>query len=156
MGIKEVIDFAYSHTDEDFVIVDCQILEEVAKNLKKGTKPQYPFDEIESVADDIVETLPLDDEMRETLYKFIDEVETKLFKGEEIKESASVGAMFYVMDLDEGVQVGDEMCGQINEFESYSKCAKVAKQVSLNFEGRFTVGVMVSSDYWEGGKKFID
>ncbi len=89
MGIKEVIDFAYSHTDENFVIVDCQILEEVVENLREGTKPKYSFDEIESVADDIVETLPLDDEMKETLYKFIDEVETKLFKGEEIKESIS-------------------------------------------------------------------
>ena len=29
MGIKSVIDFVYSHTDEDFVIVDCDILDEV-------------------------------------------------------------------------------------------------------------------------------
>ena len=33
-SIKSVIDFVYTHTDEDFVIVDCDILDEVYEDMK--------------------------------------------------------------------------------------------------------------------------
>ena len=67
-----------------------------------------------------------------------------------------MGAVFYVMDLDEGVQLDDSICGCINEFETYSKAFKLAKQISMNYEGRYTVDVMISSEYWENGKKYLD
>ena len=86
MDINEVIDFIYTHTDEDFVIVDCQILEELKDNLENNTKPIYPLDEIKGVVTDIIETLSLNDEMKSTLNEFVAEIDSKFFNGDKIEE----------------------------------------------------------------------
>lgn len=87
MDINEVIDFIYTHTDEDFVIVDCQILEELRDNLENNTKPIYPLDEIKGVVTDIIETLSLNDETKSTLNEFVAEIDSKFFNGDKIEES---------------------------------------------------------------------
>ncbi len=86
MDINEVIDFIYTHTDEDFVIVDCQILEELKDNLENNAKSIYPLDEIKGVVTDIIETLSLNDEMKSILNEFVAEIDSKFFNGDKIEE----------------------------------------------------------------------
>ena len=54
MGIKSVIDFVYSHTDEDFVIIDCDILDEVYEDMKNKKDLRYSVSDIKNVKDDII------------------------------------------------------------------------------------------------------
>ena len=75
MNIKSVIDFVYTHTDEDFVIVDVDIIDEVYKAMKDGKKLPYSISDIKSVKDDIIETLELSSEQTKLLNDFIKEVE---------------------------------------------------------------------------------
>ena len=35
MNMQDVIDFVYTHTDEDFVLTDLEVLEDLKKDLKK-------------------------------------------------------------------------------------------------------------------------
>ena len=157
MKIKDVIDFVYSHTDEDFIIMDCQILEELADDLKNGNKPIYSFTDIEGIAEDILNEVSIDDEMKETLNEFIDDLKNKFYQNlNEKRLIESNNASFYVMDVENGIQIDDDLCGCVNDFDTYSKASKVAKEVSLHNEGKYTVSVMVSSDYWENGKKYND
>ena len=86
MNINEVIKFIYSNTTDDYIIVDCQILEELVENLKNNTKPIYPLDEIKGVVTDIIETLSLNDEMKSTLNEFVAEIDSKFFNGDKIEE----------------------------------------------------------------------
>lgn len=158
MKIKDVIDFVYSHTDEDFIIMDCQILEELADDLKNGNKPIYSLADIEGIVDDILNEVPIDDEMKKTLNEFVNDLKNKFYK-ENIVEKRMIesnNASFYVMDVESGIQIDDDLCGCMNDFDTYSKASKVAKEVSLHNEGKYTVSVMVSSDYWENGKKYTD
>lgn len=75
MNIKSIIDFVYTHTDEDFVIVDVDIINEVYKAIKDGKKLPYSVSDIKSVKDDIIETLELSSEQTKVLNDFIKEVE---------------------------------------------------------------------------------
>lgn len=86
MNINEVIKFIYSNTTDDYIIVDCQILEELAENLKNNTKPIYPLDEIKGVIIDIKASLPINKEMEDTLEEFVAEIDSKFFNGDKIEE----------------------------------------------------------------------
>lgn len=157
MKIKDVIDFVYSHTDEDFIIMDCQILEELADDLKNGNKPIYSLTDIEGIEDDILNEVSIDDEMKETLNEFVNDLKNKFYQNlNEKRLIESNNASFYVMDVENGIQIDDDLCGCVNDFDTYSKASKVAKEVSLRNEGKYTVSVMVLSDYWENGKKYND
>ena len=75
MNIKSVINFVYTHTDEDFVIGDVDIIDEVYKAMKDGKKLPYSISDIKLVKDDIIETLELSSEQTKVLNDFIKEVE---------------------------------------------------------------------------------
>lgn len=85
MGIKSVIDFVYSHTDEDFVIVDCDILDEVYEDMKNKKDLRYSVSDIKAVKDDIIETLELSDEQVDELNDFVKEVDSYI-NGDKIEE----------------------------------------------------------------------
>ena len=85
MGIKSVIDFVYTHTDEDFVIVDCDILDEVYNDMKNKKDLAYSVSDIKAVKDDIIETLELSDEQVDELNDFVKEVNSYI-NGDKIEE----------------------------------------------------------------------
>ena len=85
MGIKSVIDFVYTHTDEDFVIVDCDILDEVYNDMKNKKDLAYSVSDIKAVKDDIIETLELSDEQVDELDDFVKEVDSYV-NGDKIEE----------------------------------------------------------------------
>ena len=82
MNIQDVIDFVYTHTDEDFVLTDLEVLEDLKKDLKNGTKPIYDLDDVKGVKDDIVQTMELSSEQKKVLNDFVKKVEG-LYKIEE-------------------------------------------------------------------------
>ena len=82
MNIQDVIDFVYTHTDEDFVLTDLEVLEDLKKDLKNGTKPIYDLDDVEGVKDDIIQTMELSSEQKKVLNDFMKKVEG-LYKIEE-------------------------------------------------------------------------
>ena len=82
MNIQDVIDFVYTHTDEDFVLTDLEVLEDLKKDLKNGTKPIYDLDDVEGVKDDIIQTMELNSEQKKVLNDFMKKVEG-LYKIEE-------------------------------------------------------------------------
>ena len=82
MNIQDVIDFVYTHTDEDFVLTDLEVLEDLKKDLKNGTKPIYDLDDVKGVKDDIVQTMELSSEQKKVLNDFMKKVEG-LYKIEE-------------------------------------------------------------------------
>ena len=82
MTIQDVIDFVYTHTDEDFVLTDLEVLEDLKKDLKNGTKPIYELDDVKGVKDDIVQTMELNSEQKKLLNDFVKKVEG-LYKIEE-------------------------------------------------------------------------
>ena len=75
MNIQDVIDFVYTHTDEDFVLTDLEVLEDLKKDLKNGTKPIYDLDDVKGVKDDIVQTMELNSEQKKVLNDFMKKVE---------------------------------------------------------------------------------
>ena len=75
MNIQDVIDFIYTHTDEDFVLTDLEVLEDLKKDLKNGTKPIYDLDDVEGVKDDIIQTMELNSEQKKVLNDFMKKVE---------------------------------------------------------------------------------
>ena len=75
MNIQDVIDFVYTHTDEDFVLTDLEVLEDLKKDLKNGTKPIYDLDDVKGVKDDIVQTMELSSEQKKVLNDFVKKVE---------------------------------------------------------------------------------
>ena len=85
MGIKSVIDFVYSHTDEDFVIVDCDILDEVYEDMKNKKDLAYSVSDIKAVKDDIIETIELNDSQIDELNDFVKEVDSYV-NGDKIEE----------------------------------------------------------------------
>ena len=82
MTIQDVIDFVYTHTDEDFVLTDLEVLEDLKKDLKNGTKPIYELDDVKGVKDDIIQTMELNSEQKKLLNDFVKKVEG-LYKIEE-------------------------------------------------------------------------
>ena len=82
MNIQDVIDFVYTHTDEDFVLTDLEVLEDLKKDLKNGTKPIYELNDVKGVKDDIVQTMELSSEQKKVLNNFVKKVEG-LYKIEE-------------------------------------------------------------------------
>ena len=90
MNIQDVIDFVYTHTDEDFVLTDLEVLEDLKKDLKNGTKPIYDLDDVKGVKDDIIQTMELNSEQKKVLNDFMKKVEG-LYKGEgKIEEKLSL------------------------------------------------------------------
>ena len=75
MNIQDVIDFVYTHTDEDFVLTDLEVLEDLKKDLKNGTKPIYDLDDVKGVKDDIIQTMELNSEQKKVLNDFMKKVE---------------------------------------------------------------------------------
>lgn len=86
MNIQNVIDFIYTHTTEDYVLVDVSILEELNDCLKSNTKPTYTFAEVKAVKDDIIQTLELNGEQKTILNDFIDELDSVFYSGDKIEE----------------------------------------------------------------------
>ena len=82
MNIQDVIDFVYTHTDEDFVLTDLEVLKDLIKDLKNNTKPMYDFADVKGVKDDIIQTMELNSEQKKVLNEFIKKVE-QLYKIEE-------------------------------------------------------------------------
>ena len=82
MTIQDVIDFVYTHTDEDFVLTDLEVLEDLKKDLKNGTKPIYDLDDVKGIKKDIVQTMELSSEQKKVLNNFVKKVEG-LYKIEE-------------------------------------------------------------------------
>ena len=76
MAIKSVINFVYTHTDEDFVIVDCDILNEVYEDMKDKKDLSYSVSDIKNVKDDIIETMELNDSQIAELNDFVKEVDS--------------------------------------------------------------------------------
>ena len=90
MTIQDVIDFVYTHTDEDFVLTDLEVLKDLKKNLKDGTKPIYELNDVKGVKDDIVQTMELSGEQKKVLNDFMKKVEG-LYKGKgKIEEKLSL------------------------------------------------------------------
>ena len=85
MGIKSVIDFVYTHTDEDFVIVDCDILNEVYEDMKDKKDLSYSVSDIKNVKDDIIETMELNDSQIAEFNDFVKEVDSYV-NGDKIEE----------------------------------------------------------------------
>lgn len=89
MSIQDVIDFVYTHTDEDFVLTDLEVLKDLKKDLKDGTKPMYDLADVKGVKDDIIQTMELNSEQKKVLNDFVKKVEG-LYKGEgKIEEKLS-------------------------------------------------------------------
>ena len=90
MNIQDVIDFVYTHTDEDFVLTDLEVLEDLKKDLKNGTKPIYDLDDVKGVKDDIIQTMELNSEQKKVLNDFMKKVE-ELYKDKgKIEEKLSL------------------------------------------------------------------
>ena len=75
MNIQDVIDFVYTHTDKDFVLTNLEVLEDLKKDLKNGTKPIYDLDDVKGVKDDIIQTMELNSEQKKVLNDFMKKVE---------------------------------------------------------------------------------
>ena len=89
MNIQDVIDFVYTHTDEDFVLTDLEVLKDLKKDLKDGTKPIYELDDVKGIKDDIVQTMELNSEQKKVLNDFVKKIEG-LYKSEgKIEEKLS-------------------------------------------------------------------
>jgi hypothetical protein len=90
MNIQDVIDFVYTHTDEDFVLTDLEVLKDLKKDLKDGTKPMYELDDVKGIKDDIIQTIELNSEQKKVLNNFVKKVEG-LYKEEgKIEEKLSL------------------------------------------------------------------
>ena len=85
MEIKSVINFVYTHTAEDFVIVDVDILNEVYEDMKNKKDLVYSISDIKAVKDNIIETLELSDEQVDELNDFVKEVDSYI-NGDKIEE----------------------------------------------------------------------
>lgn len=90
MGIQKVIDFIYTHTTDDYIIVDVSILEELNDCLKSKEKPTYSFAEIKAIIDDVIHTISLNDEQKETLNDFVAELDSTFYHGDKIEEKLSL------------------------------------------------------------------
>lgn len=89
MNIQDVINFVYTHTDEDFVLTDLEVLQDLKKDLKDATKPMYELDDVKGIKDDIIQTMELNSEQKKVLNDFVKKVEG-LYEGKgKIEEKLS-------------------------------------------------------------------
>lgn len=95
MNIQDVIDFVYTHTDEDFVLTDLEVLEDLKKDLKNGTKPIYDLDDVEGVKDDIIQTMELNSEQKKVLNDFMKKVEGLYKIEEKLSYNDIIDRVFY-------------------------------------------------------------
>ncbi len=95
MNIQDVMDFVYTHTDEDFVLTDLEVLEDLVANLKNGTKPIYDFADIKGVKDDIIQTLELSSEQKKVLNDFVKKVEGLYKIEEKLSYNDIIDRVFY-------------------------------------------------------------
>ena len=95
MNIQDVIDFVYTHTDEDFVLTDLEVLEDLKKDLKNGTKPIYDLDDVEGVKDDIIQTMELSSEQKKVLNDFMKKVEGLYKIEEKLSYNDIIDRVFY-------------------------------------------------------------
>lgn len=75
IDIQDVIYFVYTHTDEDFVLTDLEVLKDLKKDLKDGTKPMYELNDVKGIKDDIIQTMELNSEQKKVLNDFMKKVE---------------------------------------------------------------------------------
>ena len=90
MSIQKVIDFIYTHTTDDYIIVDVNILEELKDCLKSKEKPIYTFAEVKAVKDDIIHTMSLNKEQKDALNNFVAELDSTFYSGDKIEEKLSL------------------------------------------------------------------
>lgn len=90
MDILDVIDFIYTHTADDYIIVDVNILEELNNCLKSRVSPTYSFMEIKAVKNDIIHTMSLNDEQKKVLDDFVAELDSVFYHGDKIEEKLSL------------------------------------------------------------------
>ena len=95
MNIQDVIDFVYTHTDEDFVLTDLEVLEDLKKDLKNGTKPIYDLDDVEGVKDNIIQTMELNSEQKKVLNDFMKKVEGLYKIEEKLSYNDIIDRVFY-------------------------------------------------------------
>ena len=95
MNIQDVIDFVYTHTDEDFVLTDLEVLEDLKKDLKNGTKPIYDLDDVKGVKDDIIQTIELNSEQKKVLNDFMKKVEGLYKIEEKLSYNDIIDRVFY-------------------------------------------------------------
>ena len=95
MNIQDVIDFVYTHTDEDFVLTDLEVLEDLKKDLKNETKPIYDLDDVKGVKDDIVQTMELSSEQKKVLNDFMKKVEGLYKIEEKLSYNDIIDRVFY-------------------------------------------------------------
>ena len=95
MTIQDVIDFVYTHTDEDFVLTDLEVLEDLKKDLKNGTKPIYELDDVKGVKDDIIQTIELSSEQKKVLNDFMKKVEGLYKIEEKLSYNDIIDRVFY-------------------------------------------------------------
>ena len=95
MNIQDVIDFVYTHTDEDFVLTDLEVLEDLKTDLKNGTKPIYDLDDVKGVKDDIIQTMELNSEQKKVLNDFMKKVEGLYKIEEKLSYNDIIDRVFY-------------------------------------------------------------
>ena len=95
MNIQDVIDFVYTHTDEDFVLTNLEVLEDLKKDLKNGTKPIYDLDDVKGVKDDIIQTMELNSEQKKVLNDFMKKVEGLYKIEEKLSYNDIIDRVFY-------------------------------------------------------------
>ena len=95
MTIQDVIDFVYTHTDKDFVLTDLEVLEDLKKDLKNGTKPIYDLDDVKGVKDDIIQTMELNSEQKKVLNDFMKKVEGLYKIEEKLSYNDIIDRVFY-------------------------------------------------------------
>ena len=95
MTIQDVVDFVYTHTDEDFVLTDLEVLEDLKKDLKNGTKPIYELDDVKGVKDDIIQTIELNSEQKKVLNDFMKKVEGLYKIEEKLSYNDIIDRVFY-------------------------------------------------------------
>ena len=95
MNIQDVIDFVYTHTDEDFVLTDLEVLKDLKKDLKNGTKPMYELADVKGIKDDIIQTMELNSEQKKVLNDFVKKVEGLYKIEEKLSYNDIIDRVFY-------------------------------------------------------------
>lgn len=78
MNIQQVIKYVYSHTTEDYILTDLQILEEIIYDLNHNIQPVYNVDVLESIKSDIISMMNLKEIHIQTIDDFIDKFQNKM------------------------------------------------------------------------------
>lgn len=78
MNIRQVIDYVYSHTTEDYILTDLQILEEIIYDLEHDVTPNYDADVLKSIKLDIISVMSLKEIHIKTIDEFINKFKNKM------------------------------------------------------------------------------